>query len=173
MSSYSSFSPLWCLATPWTLVRQTPLSMEFSRQEYWHGLPCPSPGNLPNPGIELRSPVLQADSLLCEPTGSTSYVIREMQIKTMRYHFTSIRMAKIQRLTPPNSVRMWRNSNCHTLMVVLQNDTATLEDVWHLTKLNVLLWYNPAITWLRTYPIELKFVSTQKLAQECLQQLYS
>ena len=60
---------------------------------------------------------------------STTYVFRKMQIKTMRYHFTSIRLAKIQRLTPPNSVRMWRNSNCHTLMVVLQNDTATLEDV--------------------------------------------
>ena len=45
----------------------TPLSMEFSRQEYWNGLPFPSPGDLPDPGIESRSPVLQADSLLSEP----------------------------------------------------------------------------------------------------------
>ena len=44
-----------------------PLPMEFSRQEYWSGLPCPPPGNLPNPGIEPRSPTLQADSLQSEP----------------------------------------------------------------------------------------------------------
>ena len=43
--------------------------MEFSRQEYWHGLPFPPPGDLPNPGIEPRSPALQADSLLSEPPG--------------------------------------------------------------------------------------------------------
>ena len=43
--------------------------MEFSRQEYWSGLPFPSPGDLPNPGIKLRSPALQADSLLAEPQG--------------------------------------------------------------------------------------------------------
>ena len=49
--------------TPWTGAYQAPRSMEFSRQEYWSGLPCPSPGNLPNPGIEPGSPTLQADSL--------------------------------------------------------------------------------------------------------------
>ena len=43
--------------------------MEFSRQEYWRGLPCPTPGDLPNPGIEPRSPALQADSLPSEPPG--------------------------------------------------------------------------------------------------------
>ena len=51
------------LATPWTVTRQTPLSMGFSRQEYWSGLPFPSPEDLPDPGIEPRSPGLQADSL--------------------------------------------------------------------------------------------------------------
>ena len=50
--------------TPWTVAHQTPLSMEFSRQEYWSGLPFPSPGNLPNSGIEPRSLTSQADSLL-------------------------------------------------------------------------------------------------------------
>ena len=50
--------------TPWTVARQAPLSMEFSRQQYWSGLPFPSPGDLPNLGIEPRSPALQADSLL-------------------------------------------------------------------------------------------------------------
>ena len=50
--------------TPWAVALQAPLSMEFSRQEYWSGLPCPSPGDLPDPGIGPGSPALQADSLL-------------------------------------------------------------------------------------------------------------
>ena len=51
---------------------QAPLSMRFSRQEYWSGLPFLSPGDLPDPGIKPGSPVLQADSLLSEPPGKTS-----------------------------------------------------------------------------------------------------
>ena len=53
---------------PWTVAHQVPLSVEFSRQEYWSGLLFPSP-DLPNPGIKPRSPVLRADSLLSEPLG--------------------------------------------------------------------------------------------------------
>ena len=53
--------------TPWTITCQAPLSMEFSRQEYWSGLPFPSLGDLSNPEIEPRSPALQADSLPSEP----------------------------------------------------------------------------------------------------------
>jgi len=49
------------LATPWSVAHQAPLSMEFSRQEYQSGLPFPSPGDLPDPGIKPRSPALQAD----------------------------------------------------------------------------------------------------------------
>ena len=56
-------------ATPWIVARQDPLSMGFSRQEYWSGLPFPSPGDLPNPGIEPGSPALQADALSSEPPG--------------------------------------------------------------------------------------------------------
>ena len=55
--------------TPWTAARQAPLSLGFSRQEYWSGLPCPPPGDLPNPGIEPRSPALQVDSLPTELPG--------------------------------------------------------------------------------------------------------
>ena len=55
--------------TPWTIAHQAPLSMGFSRQEHWSGLPFPSPGDLPDPGIELRSPTLQADSLTFELPG--------------------------------------------------------------------------------------------------------
>ena len=58
--------------TPWTTAHQAPLSMRFSRQGYWSGLPFPSPGDLPNPGIEPRSPALQADSLLTELQGKPS-----------------------------------------------------------------------------------------------------
>ena len=54
-------------ATPWTVACQAPLSTGFSRQEYWSGLPFPSPGCLPNPGIEAMFPTLQADSLPSEP----------------------------------------------------------------------------------------------------------
>ena len=58
-------------ATPWTVAHQAPPSMEFSRQEYWSGLPFPSPGDLPNPGIEPSSPTLWADALLSsQPPGS-------------------------------------------------------------------------------------------------------
>ena len=49
-------------ATPWTVAYQASLSMGFSRQEYWSGLPFPSPGDLPNPEIEPRSPALEADA---------------------------------------------------------------------------------------------------------------
>ena len=56
-------------ATPWTVACQAPLSMGFSRQEYWSGLPFPSPGDLPDPGIKPRSLALQADSLPAEPSG--------------------------------------------------------------------------------------------------------
>ena len=52
---------------PWTVACQTPPPMEFSRQEYWSGLPFPSPGDLPKPGVDPRSPASQADSLLSEP----------------------------------------------------------------------------------------------------------
>ena len=57
------------LATPWTVACQAPLSMGFSRQEYWSGLPFTSPGDLPDPGIEPGSPALQADSLPTELQG--------------------------------------------------------------------------------------------------------
>ena len=56
-------------AIPWTVAYEAPPSMEFSRQEYWRGLPFPSPGDLPDPGIEPTFPALQVDSLLSEPPG--------------------------------------------------------------------------------------------------------
>ena len=58
------------LCNPWTVNPQAPLSMGFSRQEYWSGLPFPSPGDFPNPATEPRSPALTADSLPSEPFSS-------------------------------------------------------------------------------------------------------
>ena len=62
-----SLSCVRLFATPWTVAYQAPLSMGFSRQECWSGLPFPSPGDIPNPGIKLRSPALQADTFPSEP----------------------------------------------------------------------------------------------------------
>ena len=53
-------------AAPWTVAHQTPPSVEFSRQEYWSGLPFPFPGDLPDPGIKSRSTTMQVDALLSE-----------------------------------------------------------------------------------------------------------
>ena len=62
-----SLSCIRLYATPWTVAYQAPQSVEFSRREYWSGLPFPSPGDLPDPGIKPRSPSLQADALRSEP----------------------------------------------------------------------------------------------------------
>ena len=66
-----SLSRVQLFATPWTVTYQAPPSMGFSRQEYWSGLPFPSPGDLPDPGIEPGSPALQADFLLSKPPANS------------------------------------------------------------------------------------------------------
>ena len=65
-----SFSHVQLFVSPWTVACQAPPSMGFSRQEYWSGVLFPFPGDLPDPGIEPRSPTLQVDSLLSEPPGN-------------------------------------------------------------------------------------------------------
>ena len=64
-----SLSPVQLFVTPWTVAYQVPLSVGFSRQGYWSGLPFPSPEDLPDSGIEPWSPTLQADALPSEPFG--------------------------------------------------------------------------------------------------------
>ena len=66
-------------ATSWTVAYQALPSMGFSRQEYWSGLPFPSPGDLPKPGIEPGTPELQADALPSEPPGDLIASTNEMQ----------------------------------------------------------------------------------------------
>jgi len=70
--------------TPWIAAHQAPPSMGFSRQEYWSGLLFPSPGDLPDPGIESRSPALWADALTSEPPGISSK--RKNRIHSFQVH---------------------------------------------------------------------------------------
>ena len=69
-----SLSRVRLFATPWTVAHQAPPSMGFSRQEYWSGVPFPSPGDLPNPGIKPRSPAFQADAFTSELPGKPGSV---------------------------------------------------------------------------------------------------
>ena len=68
-SEVKSLSRVQLFATPWTVAYHAPPSVGFSSQEYWSGLPFPSPGDLPNPGIKPGSSALQADALPSEPPG--------------------------------------------------------------------------------------------------------
>ena len=70
-----SLCHVWLLATTWTGAYQAPPSMGFSRQEYWSGVPLPSPGNLLSPGIKPGSPAFQADTLTSEPPGKPPIVL--------------------------------------------------------------------------------------------------
>ena len=67
-------------ATPWTVAYQASPSMGFSRQEYWSGLPFPSPGDLPNPGIKPGSPALEADALNSEPPGKAERDVAYLKV---------------------------------------------------------------------------------------------
>ena len=71
----SCFSHIWVFATLWIVVHQASLSMGFSRQDYWSGLPCPPPGDLPCPGIKPAAPALQADLALLSHQGSPCWTI--------------------------------------------------------------------------------------------------
>ena len=75
-----SLSRVRLFATPLTVAYQASASMGFSRQEHWSGLPFPSPGDLPDPGIEPRSPALQTDALTAEPPGKPSRWVRATKI---------------------------------------------------------------------------------------------
>ena len=72
-AAYATASRAQLFTTPRPVAQQAPLSVGFSRQEYWSGLPFPSPGNLPDPGIEPGSLTLQADALTSEPPGKPNY----------------------------------------------------------------------------------------------------
>ena len=80
-----SLGHVWLFVTPWTVAHQGPLSMGFSRQEYWNGLPCPLPGDLPNPGIKPLSPAWQADSLPLSHLGRHFYGYLIFMVRDISY----------------------------------------------------------------------------------------
>ena len=98
-------------ATPWTVAYQAPPSMGFSRQEYWSGLPFPSPGDLPDPGIESGSPAFQADALTSEPPGKLLYV-PDSQFVTSDFFTIKIPCRDVQRYAGDSEVskRLFKTS---------------------------------------------------------------
>ena len=86
-----SLSCVRLFATPWTVAYQAPPPMGFSRQEYWSGLPFPSPEDLPDPGIEHRSPTLQADVLTSESPGKPSSGKKTCKTTVIRMDCQNIR----------------------------------------------------------------------------------
>ena len=93
------------LVTPWTVACQAPLSMGFSRQEYWSGLPFPSPGDLPDPGIEPASPALQADSYQLSYEGSPS------SVRSLKKQESSKKKSTSALLSMPKSLTVWISTN--------------------------------------------------------------
>ena len=77
-----SLSRVWLFATPWTVACQAPLSMGFPRRKYWSGLPFPSPGDLPDAGIELASPAWQAESSPLSNQGSPRMTVGSIYLSS-------------------------------------------------------------------------------------------
>ena len=95
-----SLSHLWLFVTLWSEACQAPLSVGFPRQEYWNGLPFPTPGDRPSPGIEPASPSLTSRHFTTVPLRKLSLITKEIQIMTtMRCHLTPVRMDIIQKTT--------------------------------------------------------------------------
>ena len=84
-----SLSCVQLFATLWTVAYQAPLSMEFSRQEYWSGLPFPAPGDFPDPGITPGSPTLLADTLPSEPPGK---LMNALLLLLLLSYFSNVRL---------------------------------------------------------------------------------
>jgi len=80
-------------ANPWTVAHRAPLSIEFSRQVDWSGLPFLPPGDIPNPGIEPRSPALQSDTLLSEPPGKPIDILTIIQINLLSKNLGALEMS--------------------------------------------------------------------------------
>ena len=113
-----SLSCVWLFMTPRTVGYEAPLSMGFSRQECWSGLPFPSPGDLPNPGIQPGSPTLQPDTLPSEPPGRSLYTKKNVKVLVTQSCLT---LCNSMDYSPPGFC-LWnypgKNSGvgCHSLL---------------------------------------------------------
>ena len=104
------------LATPWTVAHQALLSMGFCRQEYWSVLLFPSPGDLPNSGVEPRSPVLQVDSLPAEPQGKPTLKWDSDYVRNVKNRCSALTALQCQRAFPDmEKVRTWDLGWLHML----------------------------------------------------------
>ena len=95
-----SLSRVRLFATLWTVAHQAPLSMGFSRQEYWSGLPFPSPGDLPNSGIEPWSPALQADALTSELPGKPQVALYYWYKTVVKFYSVAWSEVKVAQSCP-------------------------------------------------------------------------
>ena len=147
-----SLSCVWLFATPWTVAHQDPPSMGFSRQEYWSGLPFPSPGDLPDPGIEPRSPALEADDLTSEPPGPVSSRILEWLAVSTSRRSTQLRDQTCisyiswigrQSLLPSNT---WE---AHTTCLDIAKSLYLEQCLTHsMRSINIFGWMNRCTLWL-------------------------
>ena len=106
------------LTTPWTAACQAPLSIGFSRQEQWSGLPFPSPEDLPYPGIKPGSPALQAESLLTELPGNPMYILRF--VYTVCTYQTEAQLSDQKQILKPQC-SLWSHTFIQNLAPPLQH----------------------------------------------------
>ena len=140
---FSWFNCVRLFVTLWTVIHRAPLSMGFSRQEYWSGLPCPPPGDLPNPRIKLALPALQVDSLWLNHKGSLKdYIHRYLPIcifnsstdSDMLCHLSSKKKTKLNRNAPLSSLLILILSQQNTTL--LQTKCLYMISLFHHFKIN-------------------------------------
>ena len=155
-SEVKSFSSVRLFVTPWTVVYQAPPSTRFSRQEYWSGLPFPSPGHLPNPGIKPGSPALQADALMSEPPGKPLVDITSLNLH-IRMHIARAFKKRVQIHQPlgckPSSPQA---SPCEALWATEKGKfpvkaNGREENSSMQSKEFISLWLNKRVLWGRVW----------------------
>ena len=151
---------VWRFATPWTVGLQTPLSMGISKQDDWSGLPCPPPGDLPNPGIELKSlssPALSAGFFTIEPFGKPSVKMTIAKVKILchwaisenlqleDFFFFLDNWSWIDFLITHNTVPLWAQKQVH-------NDLPTIHKLQAVTPRQ---YFRDEETWLTRWNCQL------------------
>ena len=143
--------------TPWTLAHQAPLSMEFCRQECWSGIPFPSPAVLPNPGIKLGSPTLEADFLPSEPPGKPSFsVLSPLKIITICL-LSSVQLLSRVRLFAAS----WITARQASLSITNSRSLLILMSIELVMPSNHLM---PLSSYLQSFPVSGSFPVSQFFA---------